>query len=113
LIDINFDAVVFSEIWSTIVEFYSDIVPDCNFDYTLQVDSNVGGVGIFINKKLEQLLMPQFKIHSPDINTMENIWTEIAKGNSKYIIGGIYRHPNHEFMILQNLHICLKPPFVN
>jgi hypothetical protein len=47
--------------------------------------------------------MPQFKIHSPYVNTVENIWTDIAESNYKYIIGRDYRHPNHDVAKLTHM----------
>jgi len=36
--------------------------------------------------------LPELKLHCSDV---EDIWCEIVKNQSKYIVGGIYRHPNH------------------
>ena len=36
----------------------------------------------------------QYKIVLNNLVKMENIWIEVTKNKTKYIIGGIYRHPN-------------------
>ena len=36
-------------------------------------------------------VLEQYKVCCPNV---ENIWLEVAKNRSKYIVGGIYRHPN-------------------
>jgi len=33
----------------------------------------------------------------------ENLWIELIKDKTKYIVGGIYRHPNHDFGVLRDL----------
>ena len=35
-----------------------------------------------------------YTIASSDSNKIENLWLEISKENNKFIVGGIYRHPN-------------------
>ena len=33
--------------------------------------------------------------HHKKTNSTESLWVEVSNGNSKYIVAGIYRHPNH------------------
>ena len=51
----------------------------------------VGGVGIFIKNTCSFRELPQYKLQCANV---ENIWLEVAKDQSKLIVGGIYRHPN-------------------
>ena len=39
--------------------------------------------------------LPEYNIHSTGNMKVENIWLELSKKSTKYIICGIYRHPNH------------------
>ena len=49
---------------------------------------------VFIKNTFEQREISQIKIESTSSNKVENKWLEIQNGKCKYIIGGIYRHPN-------------------
>ncbi len=94
LLCIQFDVIVLSEIWSYSIDFYSHVLPAYEFYYDLPDTTKIGGVGVFINKNLDQHLLPHYKIVSSNANKTENIWFEITKNKKKYIMGGIYRHPN-------------------
>ena len=37
---------------------------------------------------------PQYKLSATGNVKLENKWLEIEKNKNKYIIGGLYRHPN-------------------
>ena len=102
LLCINFDVIVLSEIWSYNIEFYSHVLPDYNFYYDLPDSTKIGGVGVFIRKNLGQHLLPQYKIVSSNANKVENMWFEITKNKKKYIMGGIYRHPNQSIKVFQH-----------
>jgi len=91
---IEFDVVVLSEIWSYNVEFYQNILPNYNFYYELPVDSHIGGVGIYVKKSLCQNTISSYKLINTKHYKVEDLWLEISVFNKKYIIGGIYRHPN-------------------
>jgi hypothetical protein len=110
LIDIDFDVVVLSEIWTTNVEFYSNILPDYNFYYDLPVNSTVGGVGIFIKKKFTQSLMPQYKIGSSDSNTVEESGLKLQMVVLNTLL---VEYIGILIMILQNSHNCLNLHYVN
>ena len=94
LLCINFDVIVLSEIWSYNIDFYSHVLPDYNFYYDLPDSTKIGGVGVFISKNLDLHLLPHYKIVSSNANKTENMWFEVTKNKKKYIMGGIYRHPN-------------------
>jgi exonuclease III len=98
----DFDVIVLSEVWSTNINFYSNILPGYTFYYDLPVDSTVGGVGIFVKADLVQHEVPQYKLPNSSTNRVENIWLEIVKNNKHYIIGGIYRHPNQNISIFRD-----------
>ena len=101
LIILDFDVIVLSEVWSTNINFYSNILPGYTFYYDLPVDSTVGGVGIFVKADLVQHEVPQYKLPNSSTNRVENIWLEIVK-DKHYIIGGIYRHPNQNISIFRD-----------
>ena len=50
LLNLSFNIIVLSEIWSNNITFYCNILPRYTFYYDLPTISNVGGVGIFLLK---------------------------------------------------------------
>src|SRR6267154_1697580 len=80
-----------------------------NFYYDLPKSDIVGGVGVFLHKSLKFKLRNDLYVNSTINNTVENIWFEISKSNSKYIIGCLYRHPNSfvtDFYKMLEITLC-------
>ena len=50
---VDFDIIILTEIWSSNISFYHNILPGYIFHYVLPPKGNVGGVGIFVNKAVE------------------------------------------------------------
>ena len=92
----DFDVLVLSEIWSHNAVHFSNLFPGYNFYYDLPDSSNVGGVGMYVRSTLSHSIIDSYKICSSDECRVENLWLQVTKGCSKYIIGGIYRHPGHK-----------------
>ena len=93
---LHFDILVLSEIWSFNIDFYQNIFDGFSFYYELPLNSSVGGVGMFINKSLfckERHDLHIANSQAPCVR-VENLWVEVAKNKVKYIIGGVYQHPN-------------------
>ena len=42
LLDVQFDVIILTEIWTTNIEFYKNILPDYNFYYDLPAEGKVG-----------------------------------------------------------------------
>jgi len=91
LLHLCFDIIILSEIWSNNIDYYRNILPGYTFYYDLPLLSNVGGVGIFVSNSLCHNIVDTYKMNFVNV---ENLWVEVLKQNKKYIIGGIYRHPN-------------------
>ena len=64
-----------------------------DFYYDIPEKSKVGGIGIFIKNSISHCIRSDLKLENVD--SLEDLWLEANVGHSKYIIGGIYRHPNH------------------
>ena len=108
LLIIKFDVIILSEIWSTNIDFYCNIFSGYTFHYDVPKDTHIGGIGLFIKNTFIQHERPDYKIPSTKINQNENIWYEISKNNKKFIIGGIYCHPNQNISeFTNNLEITL------
>src|SRR3989442_991414 len=93
-LDITFDVICLTEIWSTNVNFFSCILPDYEFNYDLPKSGIVGGMGVFTHKSLKIKIRNDLYIKSTSNNTIENIWMVVSKSNKKFVIGCLYRHPN-------------------
>src|SRR3989442_1521457 len=91
-LEVCFDVICLSEVWSTNIQFYSRLLQQYNFYYDLPKSGIVGGVGVFIHKSLQFKLRNDLYVSSSANNNVENIWFEISKSNSKFIIGCLYRH---------------------
>ena len=62
------------------------------FSY-VTLSSNAGGVGIYVSDNLNFNIIKNYNI---SMSSCENLWLKIkSKNYSEYIIGVIYRHPNH------------------
>ena len=102
-LEVNFDVICLSEVWSTNIQFHACVLQQYIFHYDLPVSGIRGGVGIFVHKSLKCKLRPDLSITSTNKNMVENLWMEISKSNEKYIVGCIYRHPNSFFGEFSNM----------
>jgi len=93
LVNIQFDVIILSEVWTTNIDCYSNMLPNYNFYYDLSRVSKVGGVAMFVKNNYEHEELVNMKINSSSLN-IENRWIKIKKCGVTYIVGGIYRHPN-------------------
>ena len=103
------DAIILTEIWTTNISFFKNILPSYDFFVNLPNNTKVGGVGAFIRRELKADIRLDLKLDFNAPNICENIWLEVCKNNSKFIIAGLYRHPQKNINILldklqNNLH---------
>jgi len=80
LLNLQFDVIVLSEIWTSNIDFYSNILPEYNFIYDLQCDSIVGGIGILVHNSSSFRELTAYKL---DCGKVENIWLMVKNG-TKY-----------------------------
>src|SRR2546425_4959755 len=93
-LDISFDIICLTEVWSTNIQFHACVLQGYNFYYDLPKFGIVGGVGIFIKKSIQCKIRNDLYIKSNLNNRIENLWFEISKSGSKFLIGCVYRHPS-------------------
>ena len=103
LLEVDFDILILSEIWKNNIDFYQNILDGYDLHTDLPVDSCVGGIGIFVKKALPCKLRPDMRLQSSNLHKTENLWLEISKNKTKYIVGGIYRHPNQNIQEFSDL----------
>jgi len=102
LLAVHFDVIVLSEIWTTNINFYANILPQYTFYYDIPLYSKVGGVGIFVSNDVKHKEITEYKLASSACNLIENVWLEITKNHKKYVIGGIYRDTLTNKLIILN-----------
>ena len=84
LLDVQFDVIILTEIWTTNIEFYENILPGCNFYYDLRTEGKVGGIGLYVKNLYTHNHLPSFKLSNSVSLRVENIWIEVVKNNIKY-----------------------------
>ncbi len=108
-LDVNFDIIVLTEIWCTNVSFFRNLLPSYIFYYDLPVDTNVGGVGMFIKNDFTVHFRNDLRMKSTVNNKIENLWLEVSKNKTKFVIGGVYRHPSsHIAEFSESLEVSLS-----
>ena len=100
---LEFDVIVLSEVWSYNIEFYRNILPDYNFHYELSPTANIGGIGIFVRNNLGHNLITTYNLVNTNNYKVEDLWIEVIKHKKKYIVGGIYRHPNQSIVEFKSM----------
>lgn len=110
------DVIILSEIWKTNITFYSNILPNYEFITDLPDNSMVGGIGVFTLKSLKVFTRNDLKLNYRAPDLCENIWLEVTKNKSTFLIAGLYRHPRNNIENFSehfqlNLHkIALSQP---
>lgn len=95
---VEFDVIVLTEIWSCNIDFYRNILPGYNFHYELPQEGRVGGVGMYVKSSHCHNIISAYNLPNPNGYKVEDIWIEVIKNNKKFLIGGIYRHPNQNIL---------------
>jgi len=107
LLNVKFDVIVLSEIWNYNLEFYHSLFQDYTFYYDTPSVSKVGGVGIFVHNSWNCDTVDDYKFENYHGVEVENLWLEISKSagkrTHKYIVGGVYRHPNSNVSLFNEL----------
>ena len=94
LLDLKFDCICLSEVWSTNLNSYKSIFQDYIMIFVEPVNNNVGGVAMFIENNYKISERKDLKIAYSTKVKIEDLWIEIANDNGeKHIISVIYRHP--------------------
>ena len=90
----KFDVIVLSEVWSVNLPFLSNILKGYNFHYNVPEHSSIGGIGVFVRNSIP-CVISDLNIESNDSVYVENVWLDMVINDSPFILGAIYRHPNH------------------
>lgn len=96
------DIIVLTEIWTTNISFYSNVLPDYNLITDLPLSTKVGGVGIFTRRNLKVSHRLDLRLEFETPHLCENVWLEISKNQSTFLVAGLYRHPNNNIVLYSN-----------
>ena len=102
LIDLDFDVIVLSEVWTYNMQFYKNIFSNYSLFHDFPVDSNIGGVGMYIKNDLNPKLNTSLHLESNLSCKVESVWLLIVKQGVTFNIGGIYRHTGHSIAEFSN-----------
>ena len=96
-LNLNFDIIALSEIWSYNISMYRNLFQNYKFFYVLPDNSNVGGIVAYIRSSI--LVNERNDIKS-NLNynsrecASESMFLELTKGDYRCILSSFYRHPN-------------------
>ena len=100
LLNLKFDCICLSEVWSTNLNSYQSIFRGYIPFFAEPVDSNVGGVAMFIENTYKVSEKSELKIPYSSKNKVEDLWVEIVNEiGEKHIVSVIYRHPKGNIKI--------------
>ena len=91
---VSFSVIIISEVWSTNLGFFHNILPGYNLLFDLPTDSHVGGVAIFHKSDLNVNIRSELKLSTSTSCKVENIWISLSVNNLDIYLGALYRHPN-------------------
>jgi len=106
---VSLDVIALSEIWSTNLPYFADILSPYSSVFVPPEGSKVGGVCFFINKNLKFTRLNNIKMLSSDDCRIESLFLDINKNKEIYTIGAVYRHPSgsmEEF--IKRTEMCLN-----
>ena len=94
LLNVKFDCICLSEVWTTNLDLYQSIFEDYIPFFAEPVDTNVGGVAMFIKNKYKICERKEFKILSSSKVKVDDLGIEITNNfGTKCIVSVVYRHP--------------------
>ena len=102
----QFDVIILTEIGIDAFHYMSQTFENCMQFFQLPKLNEYGGVGIFVRDSHYEVveredLCVEKTCTCKECN-FENVWVEITDQDQKYIIGGIYRHPNGKISHFNN-----------
>ena len=111
LLNLKFDCICLSEVWSTNLKSYQSIFQDYIPFFVDPIDNNVGRVAMFVKNDYKVFEMNELKIPYSSKVRVEDLWVEVTNNfGEKHMVSVIYRHQkvmsNYLLNILKNL--CQK-----
>lgn len=88
--DCQFDILVLTEIWSTNLDFYSQLIPGYSYHYNPPLNRRAGGVAIYYRSDLRMNIRNDLQVPS---DNFEMLCLDLNVNNCTYTLCAIYRHP--------------------
>ena len=101
-LELEFDIIVLSEIWTYNLCTYSNVFQGYCFHYVVPLNTCVGGVGVYIRDTIPCTIKPNIKFTTCINNNVESLWLDIVVNNKPMIIGAIYRHISNSIQQFMN-----------
>ena len=96
LLNVKFDCICLSEVWTTNLDLYQSIFEDYIPFFAEPINTNVGGVAMFVKNKYKICERKELKIPNSSKVKVEDLWIEITNNfGDKYIVSVVYRHPSY------------------
>ena len=96
LLNLRFDCICLSEVWSTNLKSYQSIFQDYMRCFVKSIDNNVGGVAMFVKNDYKCLVceINELKIPYSSKVRVEELWVEVTDNfGEKHMVSVIYHHP--------------------
>ena len=105
LLDLKFDCICLSEVWSINLNSYKSVFQDYIVIFAEPINNNVGGVAMFIKNSSKISERKGFKIAYSTKVKIEDPWVELTNDNGeKHIISVIYYMIQPKMKVLQSLN---------
>ena len=94
LLNVKFGCICLSEVWTTNLDLYQSIFEDYMPFFAEPINTNVGGVAMFVKNKYKICERKELKIPNSSKGKVEDLCIEITNNfGDKYIVSVVYRHP--------------------
>ena len=94
LLNLKFDCIYLSEVWSTNFKSYQSIFQNCIPFFVEPIHINVGRVAMFVKNDYKVYEINELKIPYSSIVRVEDLWVEVTNNfGEKRMVSVIYRHP--------------------
>jgi len=67
--------------------------------YIVPDKSKDGGIAMYFKESIFYSIRQDLQLSTLGDGKFENLWIKLVKDKTKYLVEGIYRHPNHDFEI--------------
>ena len=94
LLNVKFDCICLSEVWTTNSDLYQSIFEDYIPFFAEPIDTNICGVAMFVKNKFKICERKELKMLNSLKVKVEDLWIEITNNfGDNHIVSVVYRHP--------------------
>src|SRR5206468_58015 len=86
-LEIDFDVIVLSEIWSFNITMYESLLPNYKFYYVLPNNSSIGGIGAYVHSSFSVSVLNDLFLNLNVNNyAIESLFLELSRGDYRCIL---------------------------